>query len=104
MPVPTAVPPRGSSPTAGQHGDDSLDAVLDRLGVAAELLAEGHGRRVHQVGAAGLHDSLEPALLPAQLLRQVLERRDQVHRESSRVAARWIADGNTSFDDCDALT
>ena len=68
MPVPTAVPPRGSP----------LDAVLDGLCVAAELLAERHRSGVHQMRAAGLHHCLEAALLAPQLLREVLERGDQV--------------------------
>ena len=38
----------------GQRGLDPLDAGLDLAGVAAELLAQRHRHRVHQVGAAGL--------------------------------------------------
>ena len=62
-PVPTAVPPSGSSATRASDGLEPLDAVLDRRGVAAEFLAEGHRGRVHQVGAARLHDLGELALL-----------------------------------------
>ena len=64
-----------------QHTHDPLDAVLDGLRVAAELLAERDRRRVHEVGAPGLDHRAEPALLPAQLLRQLLERGDQVLRQ-----------------------
>ena len=41
MPVPTAVPPSGTSATRGMHGLDALDAEPHLAGVAAELLAEG---------------------------------------------------------------
>ena len=59
MPVPTAVPPRGSSADPGQDGLQPLDAELDGGGVAAELLAERDRRGVHQVGAPGLDHAVE---------------------------------------------
>ena len=82
MPVPTAVPPRGSSPTRGSVASSRSIAVLDLRGVPAELLAERHGRGVHEVRAAGLHDALEPALLAAERLGQVLEGRHQLDRDA----------------------
>ena len=52
-PVPTAVPPSGSSPTRGQRvARAARSPSLDLRGVAAELLAERDRRGVHQVGAA----------------------------------------------------
>ena len=36
----------------------ALDAELDLAGVTAKLLAQGDRNRVHQVGAAGLHNVL----------------------------------------------
>ena len=68
----------GQLADARQHRDDPLDAVLDGLCVAAELLAERDGSGVHQMRAAGLDHCLEAALLAPQLLREVLERGDQV--------------------------
>ena len=57
MPVPTAVPPSGHLGDAGERGLHALDAEAHLAGVAAELLAEGDGRRVHEVGAARLDDA-----------------------------------------------
>ena len=55
-PVPTAVPPSGSSPDARTASRRMrVGRVVDLGGVAAELLAEGHRRGVHEVGAARLH-------------------------------------------------
>ena len=66
MPVPTAVPPSGSSPDARQRvARCARSPSLDLRGVAAELLAEGHRRGVHEVGAARLHDRSEPLRAPA---------------------------------------
>ena len=60
MPVPTAVPPSGSSPTRGKHLVEPFDCGdLQLGGVPAHLLAEGHRRGVHQMGAARLHDPTE---------------------------------------------
>ncbi len=52
MPVPTAVPPSGSSPTLPSVALMRAAAWRDLRGVAAELLAKRDGRGVHQVGAA----------------------------------------------------
>ena len=67
MPVPTAVPPRGSSPSRGQARvrRRSMPCSIGG-GVAAELLSQGDRRGVHEVGATGLHHRLELALLLAQ--------------------------------------
>ena len=45
----------GQLADAGQRVAQPLGRLLDLGRVAAELLAEGHGRGVHQVRAAGLH-------------------------------------------------
>ena len=42
IPVPTAVPPSGTSAARGSADCEPLDAVAHRRGVAAELLAERH--------------------------------------------------------------
>ena len=55
MPVPTAVPPSGQLGDAGERRLEPLDAEPHDRGVPAELLAEHHRRRVHQVRAPGLH-------------------------------------------------
>ena len=39
-----------------------------------------------------------------QLALEVLERGEELRRSIDRTTARWMADGNTSFDDCDAFT
>ncbi len=78
MPVPTAVPPSGSSARRGSVAAHPLDAVAHLRGVAGELLAEGDRGGVHQVGAAGLHDVRELRCLRLQATREQLERRDQV--------------------------
>ena len=59
MPVPTAVPPSGSSRTRGSTDSSRSPGVADGGGVPAELLAEHHRRRVHEVRAAGLHQAGE---------------------------------------------
>ena len=105
MPVPTAVPPSGSSPTRGSASRSRSTPSLDLRGVAAELLAERDRRGVHEVGAARLHDRPRTAArLAPQRRGEVLERGEQLDGRSSRTAARWMADGNTSFDDCEAFT
>ena len=81
-PVPTAVPPSGIWPSRGNVSRDARDALAHLRRVAAELLAERHGHRVHPVGAARLDDVVE-------LARLRLERRA---RASSSA-------GSSSFDD-----
>ncbi len=56
----------------------TLDALGDLGGVAAELLAEPHRRRVHQVGAAGLHDPVERLRLVGERGPKVVEPRDEL--------------------------
>ena len=104
MPVPTAVPPRGSSATRGRVDCEPLDPESDLSGISAELLAEGHRRRVHQVGAAGLDDLGE--------LRRPWPRAPRPRWSSAgirswviaAVAATWIEVGNVSLLDWLALT
>ena len=103
MPVPTAVPPRGSSATRGSDGLEPLDAESHDRGVAAELLAEHHRGGVHQVRAAGLHDVVELLGLRLERRREVVQRRHQVAR-SPRRAATWIEVGKVSLLDWLALT
>ena len=43
----------------GEHRGQPLDGVAHGGGVPAELLTEHHRRRVHQVGATGLHQPAE---------------------------------------------
>ncbi|GAA3047234.1 hypothetical protein GCM10020000_29160 [Streptomyces olivoverticillatus] len=63
---------------AGQRGAQPFHAVTDLGGVAAELLAEGDGRGVHQVGAARLDDVGELLGLALQRLGEVLQGRHQI--------------------------
>ena len=72
MPVPTAVPPSGTSATPRQRRLEPLDAEPHLRGVAAELLAEGHRGGVHQVGAAGLDDVRALGRLALERRREVL--------------------------------
>ena len=77
-PVPVAVPPSGIWPDVHERGGDPLLGERDLGGVAAELLAERHGYRVHQVGAARLDHVLEAAGLACQRAFERLQRRQQV--------------------------
>ena len=101
--MPTAVPPSGSSPDIGQDVASPLQAVPDRGGVPAELLAQHDRRRVHQVRPAALDYVGELGRLGVQCVGEVTERGSS-ECSISRTAARWIADGNTSLDDCEAFT
>ncbi len=66
-----------------QRGFDAVARVLHLRGVAAELLAERHGRGVHQVRAARLHDRRELTRLLPQRRDQTVERGQQVdHRHA----------------------
>ncbi len=56
MPVPTAVPPAGSSSTASAARRRALDRQLQLPGKAADLLAQAQRRGVGQVRAADLED------------------------------------------------
>ena len=97
-PVPTAVPPWASSISRGMRLLDTLDAVLDLLGVAGKLLAEGEGRGVLGVGAADLDDLGERLRLVVERVPELLQGRDQavvdflgggdVHGRRERVVRR----------------
>ena len=77
-PVPTAVPPRASSQQVGQRGLEMLQAVVELGHVARELLAQGQGRRVLQMGAADLHDVREGLGLRVKRVAQVTHVRDDL--------------------------
>src|SRR5207248_981800 len=94
---------------AWQAGVQPLDADLDRLRVAAELLPQRDRRGVHQMGAARLDDILELALLLPQRLGQVVQRRDEVLHDRIRrrdvdgrreyvVRRQWIVDAVVGAD------
>ena len=95
----------GDLPHAPQRRLDPLNAEPHLGRIAAELLAEGHGHGVHQVGAAGLDHvggtgppSLSRAGCPARPLRAA------GRGVTSPSAARWTAEGKTSFEDWPMLT
>ena len=67
--------------------------------VAAELLAEGHRDRVHQVGAAGLDDVVELLGLALQGAPSASSAGSS-SEWTSPSAARWTAEGKTSLEDC----
>ena len=56
IPVPTAVPPSGSSPRASMSATDRRRAPASRPAHAAGLLPDRHRRGVHQVRPTGLDD------------------------------------------------
>ena len=104
MPVPTAVPPSGSSASRGREACSRSMPYADLRGVAAELLAEGDRGGVHQVGAAGL-DHRRATRRPSPPA--------TCSRWSSagirlRTRPRWRRRGSRSgtrrCDDCEALT
>ena len=75
----------GQLADAGQRVASSRSmAWPDLAGVAAELLAEGHRRRVHEVGAAGLDHLGELAALRRSDASRCVERRDEVVRDAPR--------------------
>ena len=80
MPVPTAVPPSGTSATRGSA--DCTRSMPSRIwrGVAAELLAERDRGGVHEVRAAGLHRVRPQLGLLLERDREVVERRDERRR------------------------
>ena len=86
-----------------ERGADARLAEADLRGVAAELLAERDGDRIHEVRAAGLDDVLEALGLARSDRSSVLSAgsRSFVARSS---AARWTALGKTSLDDWPMLT
>ena len=105
MPVPTAVPPSGSAHSRGSASREPGDAVLDLRGVAAELLAE-RDRASRPSGACGPHFTTcaNSRCFLRSAFDELLARPGSARRRSPIAAARCTADGNTSFDDCDAFT
>ena len=104
MPVPTAVPPSGTSATRGSAERTRSMPRRTWRGVAAELLAEGDRRRVHEVGAAGL-DDVRPRARPSPRARPARWSSAGMRSSmSAPVTAMCTEVGNTSFDDCEALT
>ena len=93
----------GQLADAGQDRLEPLDAVAHGGGVAAELLAEHHRGRVHQVGAARLHHVGELLGLALEARGQVLEGGHQVVGDRDR-RGTWIAVGKVSLLDWLALT
>ena len=61
-------------PDVHERGGDALLREGHLRGVAAELLAEGHGDGVHQVRASGLDDVLEAFRLAREGTLELLER------------------------------
>ena len=55
--MPTAVPPSASSFSSGRASSSIFFVLLQRSAPAADLLGELQGRRVLQVGTAGLDDA-----------------------------------------------
>ncbi len=102
-PVPTAVPPEGELAQARQHVEQAGSPELDLPGPSRRLLPERDRRRVHQVGAPGLHCLRVLAGQPAQLGVQVVERGHEP-ADDEPAGGQRMADGKTSFDDCDAFT
>ena len=76
MPVPTAVPPRASSPRFFSRGAQPRDAVLDLAGVTAEFLAQPDGRGVLQMGAANFKHVVKFLRLGRQSLLQFRQGRE----------------------------
>ena len=104
MPVPTAVPPSGSSPTRGSDARSRSMPYRTCGGVPAELLPERHRRRVHQVGAAGLDHRRRTRRPCAPATRaRCSQRRDQV-ADDARSRRRGSPTGTTSLVDCEAFT
>ena len=83
MPVPTAVPPSGTSARRGRLASTRSMPTAHLRGVPAELLPERHGRRVHQVRAARLHHVGMLARRGLESGGEVVEGRQQVARDSS---------------------
>ena len=75
---------QGQLADPGEHRLEPLGGVPDRGGVAAELLSQHHRRRVHQVGAPGLHDPCELLGLALQAGGEHRERREQVVDDGQR--------------------
>ena len=104
MPVPTAVPPSGSAHSRGSVSSQARDAVFDLRRVAAELLAERHRRRVHEVRAAATSRRARTRAASCAAPCASCSHAGIRSSATPSAAARCTADGNTSFDDCDAFT
>ena len=89
---------------AGEDGLEPLGGVADGGGVPAELLAEHHRGGVHQVGAAGLHQSGELLGLGLQRRREHVERRAAGPRPRPASRRRGSTVGKVSLLDWLALT
>ncbi len=98
-PVPTAVPPRGSSSTARRsqrcRRADARSSHLPR--VAAEFLTEPHRRRVHEMRAADLDDVPEFHRLSHRARRAAARARARAYLRRRSPTATWIAVGMTSL-------
>ena len=99
-----AVPPSGIWPSAGRASRHALDSEADLRRVALEFLAERHRDGVHQVRAAGLDDVGELVGLALERARRGRRAREAARRRPLSSAARWTADGKTSFDDWPMFT
>ena len=97
-------PAEGQLAEAGQDRLGSFGIMTDRGRVPAELLSEGHRHGVHEMGPPGLDHRRELGGLGLENAAARWFRAGISSRASSRVAARAIAEGNTSLDDWDALT
>ena len=56
MPVPTALPPSGSSPSDATSACERRSGPSHQARPGVGLLSDRHRGGVHEVGAAGLHD------------------------------------------------
>ena len=83
---------------------DPRDPLAHLRRVAGELLAERHRDRVHHVRPARLDDVVELGGLPLERLRERRRARAGGRSRAGPSAARWTADGKTSFDDWPMLT
>ena len=95
-PVPTAVPPSGSSASARDRLLAAAPRSLHLARVAEELLTEPDRRRVLQVGAAGLDHRPQLVGLAPQRRLQDSQAGDGVLADQT-AAATWIAVGITSL-------
>ena len=78
------MPPSGNSAYTRQGRFEALDTVLDGSCISPEFLPERDRRRVHEMGAAGLHDVGELLLLEAQSRGQMTECRDEIDDDLAR--------------------
>ena len=96
--MPTAVPPRASSESRRFDGFQPLEGEFHLAGIPGELLAQSHGHRILQMGAADLaHVCKLPGLFGQRLVQlgqgrgQALPERHQrgdVNGRGDRIVAR----------------